>query len=83
MDQAIRIYRNDVAPAVSQRTGFLRLYFLSDRDTGRGISITFWQSEADMAAGETSGFHQQQVAKFKDVLGAPAVGQTYEVSVQA
>jgi hypothetical protein len=50
---------------------------------GKGISITFWEAEADLTEGESSGFYQQQVAKFKDLLGAPPVREIYEVSVQA
>jgi hypothetical protein len=35
-----------------------------------------------MTAGETSGFYQQQVAKFKDVVSGPTVREAYEVGVQ-
>ena len=50
---------------------------------GKGISISLWDSEADMTAGEGSGYYQQQLGKFKDVFGAPPVREAYEVSVQA
>ena len=35
-----------------------------------------------MTAGETSGYYQQQVAKFKAVLSAPPVREAYEVTVK-
>ncbi len=36
-----------------------------------------------MKAGESSGYYQQQVAKFKDLYGAPPAREVYEVTVQA
>jgi hypothetical protein len=43
--------------------------------------MSLWDTEADMTAAETSGFYQQQVAKFKDVLDAKTVREAYEVSI--
>lgn len=83
IDEAIGIYRDFVVPAAKQQKGHRGHYLLTDRNTGKGISISLWETEADMTAGEASGYYQQQVAKFKDVFGAPPVREAYEVSVQA
>jgi len=83
IDEGIRIYRDSVVPAAKQQKGFKGIYLLSDRKTGKGISIALWQTEADMTAGESSGYYQQQLAKFKDIFGAPPVREQYEVTVQA
>jgi len=82
MDEAIGIYRDSVTPAAQQQKGFKGLLMLTDRNTGKGISIALWETEADMTAGESSGYFQQQLAKFKDVFSAPPVREQYEVSVQ-
>ena len=83
MDEAIRIYQDSVVPAAKQQKGFRGISLLSDFGTGKGISIALWETEADMKAGEASGYYQQQLAKFKDLLGAPPVREQYEVTVQA
>ncbi len=85
LDEAIDRYRDSVLPAAEQQKGFKGLYLLTltDRSAGKGISITLWETEADMLAGENSGYYQQQLAKFKDVFSAPPVREAYEVSVQA
>ncbi len=85
LDEAVDLYRDSVLPAAEQQKGFKGLYLLTltDRSAGKGISITLWETEADMIAGENSGYYQQQLAKFKDVFGAPPVREAYEVSVQA
>ncbi len=82
-DEATRIYRDSVVPAAKQQKGFKGIYMLTDRKTGKGISIALWQTEADMTASESSGYFQQQLAKFKDLFVAPPVSEHYEVSVQA
>jgi len=81
-DEVIRIHRDSVVPAAKQQKGFKGLYLLTDRKTGKGITISLWETEADMTAGEASGFYQQQVAKFKDILSAPPVREAYEVTVR-
>jgi len=83
IDEAIGIYRDSVVPAAKKQKGWKGNYLLTDRKTGKGISIGLWETEADMTAGETSGYYQKQIAKFKDILGAPPVREAYEVSVQA
>jgi len=83
LDEAVGLYRDSVVPAAKQQKGCKGLYLLTDRNTGRGISITLWETEADMTAGENSGYYQQQLAKFKDVFSAPPVREAYEVSVLA
>ena len=83
MDEAITIYRDSVVPAAQQQKGCKGLLMLADRNTGKGISITMWETEADMTVGESSGYYQQQLDKFKDVFGAPPVREQYEITVQA
>lgn len=81
-DQVTLIHRDSVVPACKQQKGFKGLYLLIDRKTSKGLTISLWDTEADMTAAETSGFYQQQVAKFKDVLSATPVREAYEVTVQ-
>ena len=80
-DEGVGIYRDSVLPAAKQQKGFKGLYVLTDRKTGKGLTIALWETEADMTASETSGYYQQQVAKFKDLVGAPPAREGYEVSI--
>ncbi len=82
MEEAIRIYRDSVVPAAKQQHGFNGVFLLTDPNTGKGLSITWWETEADMKAGETSGYYQQQLAKFAPHFAAPPTRESYEVSVQ-
>ena len=82
IDEAIGIFRDSVVPAAQQQKGHKGHYLLTDRKNSKGISISLWETEADMTAGETSGHYLQQLAKFKDILAAPPLRETYEVSAQ-
>jgi heme-degrading monooxygenase HmoA len=79
--EMIRIYRNSVMPAHRRQRGFTGAMLLTDPDTGIGISVTMWETEADREAGETSGYYKEQIAKFADFLVETPVRKHYEVSV--
>ena len=84
VDEAISLWRDSVLPAARQQKGFNGGYLLTDRSTGKGIAIGFWETEADLkASGEASPYFREQMAKFAGLLtGAPVI-ENYEVSVQA
>ncbi|MFQ6115311.1 MAG: antibiotic biosynthesis monooxygenase family protein [bacterium] len=82
IEEGISIYRDSAAPAAKQQKGFKGILLLTNPGTGKAISITLWETEADMKAGESSGYFQEQIAKFGALLAAPPVRETYEVSVQ-
>ncbi len=82
LDETIKIYEN-VIPAAKSQKGFRGAYLLTDRKTGKGVSITLWDSEEDAIANEQSGYYQEQINKFKDCFAAPPVREGYEVSLQA
>ena len=82
IDEATKIYRENVTPARKAQKGSRGGYLLTDRKTGKGMAITLWDSEEDAIANEQSGYYQEQINKFKDVFTAPPVREGYEVSFQ-
>jgi heme-degrading monooxygenase HmoA len=82
LDEATQIFAESAVPATKAQKGFKGIYLLTDRATGKGITITLWESEADATANEKSGYYQEQINKFKDLLAALPVRESYEVSVQ-
>lgn len=82
MEAATAIYRDSVVAACKQQKGFRGAYLMGDPRTGRGVAITLWETEADMVAGEDSGFYREQVDKFKALFTLPPVREGYEVMVR-
>lgn len=83
LDEAIRVYREAVLPALQSQPGFEGAELLVNRETGHGISITRWATQADEIATERSGFYREQVAKFGKLFDALPVREAYEVALFA
>jgi heme-degrading monooxygenase HmoA len=82
LDEAVKRYEDRVIPAMKSLKGYRGAYMLSDRRTGKGISMTLWDSEEDVITDEQSGLYQKQKDRYKDVFTAPTVREGYEVSAQ-
>ena len=78
IDEATAYMRDDVMPAVQQMDGFVGLSFLADRDSGRCIVATAWQTEEAMRATmDRVGPMRDRVA---EVLGGRPEVQTWEIA---
>ena len=82
MDEAVKVSKESVVPAAKSQKGFVGARLLTEPN-GKGVFITFWDTEEDAIANEKSGYYQEQLAKFKDLFAAPPVHEGYEVSLQA
>lgn len=83
LKDGIKIYTDSVLPAAKQQKGFKGLILLTYQETGKSITMTLWETEADMIAGESSGYFKEQISKFMKILVEPPVMEHYEVSVQS
>ncbi len=52
IDEALRQAREQVLPQAKQMDGFKGLIALGDRQSGKTLGITLWESEEDMRASE-------------------------------
>lgn len=82
VDEIAKIYKDSVVPAAKSQKGYSGSYLLTDRKTGKGISITLWDTEEDAIVNEQSGYYQEQLDKFKEFFTGPPVREGYEVSAQ-
>ena len=82
-DEGMQLYRESILPEARQQRGFKGALGLVDRSTGKGMSITLWETEADaQASGTNTPYLQEQLAKVASVLVAAPSIETYEVVVQ-
>ena len=82
LQEGIDLYASSVVPAARAQAGNQGAWLLVDRSTGKGIAVSLWDSEADMLAGEGSGYYQDQLAKFGPLMAAAPAREAYEVAVQ-
>ncbi|MGY1785183.1 hypothetical protein [Geodermatophilus sp. SYSU D00698] len=78
IDDAVAYMRDEVMPAVQDMDGFVGLSFLVDRDTGRCIVATAWQTEEAMSA--TADRVRPMRDRLAAVLGGAAEVRTWEIA---
>ena len=84
VQEAIDVFKNSVVPAQKAQKGYQGSYLMTDASSGKGLAISLWESEADMMAGESSsGYYQEQIAKFGSLLTAPPTLDHYELSAES
>lgn len=83
IEDGIAIYRKSVIPAAKQQKGFMGAYLLSERSTGKAISITLWKTEEDAVANEKNLYYQEQLVKFIELFQSPPLREGYTVEVKA
>ncbi|MCX7179435.1 MAG: antibiotic biosynthesis monooxygenase [Proteobacteria bacterium] len=82
LEEAIAIYRDSIMPVTRQQKGFKNATLLTDISTGKGVSITQWETEADQKASETNGYLQQVLGKIGVTFAGPPIKEGFAVSVQ-
>ncbi len=79
ISEAVHIFRESVIPAAEKQQGFKGGLLLVDDAVGKGLSITMWETEAEMRATETGRYLAEQIDKFADLLAAPLIRESFEV----
>jgi heme-degrading monooxygenase HmoA len=80
VEEASRLFRESIIPAAKQQKGFAGAMAFANRTTGQGVTITLWESEADLSASEKNGYYQAQLAKAGQLLTAPPKTERFEVT---
>lgn len=83
IDEVIAIFTERVVPAARAQRGFGGGRVLANRETGKVLLMTLWQSVADLQANEASGFFREQVAAFQPHIEGAPVREQYELAAHA
>lgn len=81
IDQAIHIWQEYVAMPAKFH-GLKRAVFLTNRETGKCISIGWWDNKADADKFATTGEWATLVQEFEKVLADAAVREEYEIGAE-
>lgn len=80
IDEGLERAREDIVPRVRQLDGFEGLYYLVDRESGKSISITLWETEEAMRASEEAASKLR--SESADASGATVEDvERYEVAI--
>ena len=78
LDDALESFKELVVPEVRKQDGYEGMYVLRTPE-GKGLIMSLWTSEEAAVAGVTSGYYDEQIAKFVSMFRAPAGRDHYEV----
>ncbi len=79
LDDAIAYLRDEVMPAVQRMEGCIGMSMMCDRDTGRCIATTAWESEEAMHNSE-GGLHDMR-RRYAEMLGGRPEVQEWEIAL--
>lgn len=82
IEDFIQIYNESVIPAAKAQKGYKGSYVFVDRDTGKGMAMTLWDTKENALANEENRYYQEQLAKFITLLTQAPVRELYEVSIK-
>ena len=81
--EGVAIFKDSIVPAMKEQPGFISTTLLVNESESKFISLSHWETEADMLAGEASGYHQAQMAKIAPLLAGAPANEHFELVVQA
>ncbi len=79
-DDAVAIWRDKVGPVLKQAKGFKGAYLLGVTKTGKGLTMTMWETQADADA--TNANLPQIFALFDGMFTAQPTIESMEVLAQ-
>jgi quinol monooxygenase YgiN len=66
-DECLSLIRDAVVPSLQEQPGFAGFVALTSPESGNTIGFSLWDSEANLAASESSRDYLQQIAKLGSV----------------
>ena len=72
-----------LARVLKEQRGFNGLQVLTDQHVGRGIIVSFWETEADAEASEASSSYIGQMSMLSSFLSKRLAPEIYQVDVRA
>ena len=80
VDEALALFRERVLPHLREQEGFEGVLVLATPD-GKGILISFWESEEAAAAGVEGGYYAEAIERHMTLFRSPPGRERYEVAL--
>lgn len=83
LDEGIHIAQEHTLPAAQQQSGFKGYLMLVDRSTGKGVTITLWEDEADReVTGPNSSYYRDAIGRIVPLLEDAPFVEDLEIVIQ-
>lgn len=78
LDDALEMFKEMILPEARKQEGYEGMYVMRTSE-GKGLVMSLWANEEAATAGVTSGYYEEQVAKFVTFFRSPAGRESYEL----
>jgi hypothetical protein len=82
VDKAVKIFEDSIVPAAKKQKGFHSIQWLIDRESGKAIAISIWDTEQDAKANEDNKYYQDQLLKLMVTFQTDPIREGFEVAVE-
>ena len=82
LDDIVDFIEEVGAPEVTQQPGFMGGILMSNTNADEVVALTFWESEAAMAATENTDEFNKRISKAAHLLASPRMIEHFDVRVQ-
>jgi len=66
MEDATKVYEVDIIPNAKKQPGFKNAFFLTNRNAGKFVSVTIWETIDYALSNQKSGYYQEQIDKLEE-----------------
>jgi quinol monooxygenase YgiN len=80
-DHVLQLLRDTVTPAAQKELGFNGMLVMNNRQAGKVVAITLWESEAQMLASVEGEYQQDQVSRLITHLRRPPEFEHLQIEV--
>ena len=68
MEDAIKVYEDSIIPEARKQEGFKNAFFLSNRNAGKFVLVTIWESVDFALKNQKTGYYQTQIDKLEEFM---------------
>jgi hypothetical protein len=80
VEEAVDLFRREVLPALREQQGFQGVLVLATPE-GRGMLVSFWDTETAADASADSGFYPETLARYVTIFRSPPGRERYAVAL--
>ncbi len=81
IDNVVQICKESIVPAAQSQKGFRKLSMFLERETGKAIFYTLWETKEDAIANEKSLYYQEQIVKIMPLWRLNPIREGFDVEV--
>ncbi|UCC16323.1 MAG: antibiotic biosynthesis monooxygenase [Dehalococcoidales bacterium] len=78
LDDALEKFKELIVPETRKQEGYKGMYVMRTPE-GKGLVMSLWENEEAATAGLTTGYYEEQIAKFVTLFRSPTGRESYEM----